>query len=292
MLNRGIDHLVLSTRDLERQRDLYRRLGFTLTPKAQHPFGTANSIIQLQGCFLELLTVADESLITEPTGDEFSFGAFNRDFLSIYEGFSMLVFEGRDARADRAEFAKSNLTTYAPFDFERTARQPDGSEVTVGFSLAFVTHADMPHFAFFTCQQHAPEYFWKPEYQKHANTAQTIADAVMVADRPTDYARFFERLQGTGAVAIADGNITVQTARGTVTVLTPDSWRARFRFVAPPNLNKGPRFAAYTISVSDMNALRTVLNTSGLDIKTAGDRMIVKPRDAFGVLIEFTPVAG
>ena len=292
MLNRGIDHLVLSARDLERQRDLYRRLGFTITPTAQHPFGTANSIIQLQGCFLELLTVADESLITEAVGDQFSFGAFNRDFLAVQEGFSMLVFEGTDARADRAEFAKSGLTTYVPFDFERKARQPDGTEVTVGFSLTFVTHADMPHFAFFTCQQHAPEYFWKPDYQKHANTAQTVSDVIMVADRPTDYARFFERLQGTGAVAIADGNITVQTARGIITVVTPDSWRARFSFIAPPKLTSGPRFAAYTIGVSDMDAARSALNASGLDIKAADNRLIVKPRDAFGVLIEFAPVEG
>ena len=44
----GIDHLVLCVRDLERARDLYRRLGFTLTPPARHPFGTGNSLVQFE----------------------------------------------------------------------------------------------------------------------------------------------------------------------------------------------------------------------------------------------------
>ena len=51
----------------------------------------------------------------------------------------MLVFASDDARRDQAAFAESGLETYAPFDFERRAKLPDGSEVTVGFSLAFVT---------------------------------------------------------------------------------------------------------------------------------------------------------
>jgi len=52
------------------------------------------------------------------------------------------------------------------FDFSRQAALPGGGEATVAFSLAYVTDGRMPEIAFFTCQQHAPQYFWKPEYQK------------------------------------------------------------------------------------------------------------------------------
>ena len=51
-MNRAIDHLVLCVRDLEAARAIYRRLGFTLTPPARHPWGTGNSLVQLQGNFL------------------------------------------------------------------------------------------------------------------------------------------------------------------------------------------------------------------------------------------------
>ena len=67
----------------------------------------------------------------------------------------------------QAAFTASGLDTYAPFHFERQAKLPDGSSARVAFSLAFVTHKKMPEAVFFTCQQHAPQYFWKPEYQKH-----------------------------------------------------------------------------------------------------------------------------
>ena len=65
-MNRGIDHLVLGVHDLDKARDTYARLGFTTTPRAIHPFGTGNSLVQLQGNFLELLAVVDESKFAAP----------------------------------------------------------------------------------------------------------------------------------------------------------------------------------------------------------------------------------
>ena len=65
-MNRGIDHLVLGVHALHKARDTYARLGFTTTPRAIHPFGTGNSLVQLQGNFLELLTVVDESKFAAP----------------------------------------------------------------------------------------------------------------------------------------------------------------------------------------------------------------------------------
>ena len=81
----------------------------------------------------------------------------------------MLVLDSLDAAADLAEFKAAELGTHEPFGFSRSARLPDGEEVTVSFSLTFVTHPDMPQAAFFTCQQHAPEHFWKADYC-HQNT--------------------------------------------------------------------------------------------------------------------------
>ena len=60
---RGIDHLVLPVHDLAQAMARYVALGFTVTPRAVHPFGTANALIQLQGCFLELLEVDDAAKI-------------------------------------------------------------------------------------------------------------------------------------------------------------------------------------------------------------------------------------
>src|SRR5690606_19049376 len=101
---KGIDHLVLAGRDLEAMRDVYGGLGFTLTPRAQHPFGTGNTAIQLQGGYLELLAVTRPEDVVEPLPRQFSFSAFNRDYLARHEGFSMLVLGTDNATAEIAEW--------------------------------------------------------------------------------------------------------------------------------------------------------------------------------------------
>ena len=146
---RAIDHLVLCVADLDRAKAAYEGLGFITTPRAVHPRGTGNSLAQLQGNFIELLTLGDPAKITPAAAGQFSFGGFNDAFLKRREGFSMLAFASRDARADQAAFAAVGLRTYAPFDFSRQARLPDGGVATVSFSLAFATHPVMPEATFF-----------------------------------------------------------------------------------------------------------------------------------------------
>jgi catechol 2,3-dioxygenase-like lactoylglutathione lyase family enzyme len=291
MTGRGIDHLVLCVYDLDRARDVYARMGFTLTPKALHPFGTGNSLVQFEGCFLELLSIVEPEKIAEPVPGAFGFAAFNRDFLGAGEGFSMLVFESSDAVADRREFADKGLSRLAPFDFERLARQPDGTDVTVGFSLTFVTHPEMPRAAFFTCQQHAPQYFWKPEYQRHANTARTIAEVVMVAQAPDRCAALFAGLHGADAVAAGPDGIVVTTARGRIAVLTPQAWAARYGALPHPDLGEGPRFAAFRVAAADIAGCAACLDGGHFQTIHIDDRLIVPPGQAFGVLIEFAPAA-
>ena len=292
MLNRGIDHLVLCAHDLDELRAFYQRIGFTLTPKAQHPFGTANSLAQLDGFFLELLTEADPGLITEPSTGRFSFGAYNRDYLKGGEGCSMLVFEGTDARADSAEFASAGLDTYEPFDFERKARLPDGTDVRVAFSLTFVTHRDMPRITYFTCQQHAPEYFWKPEYQTHPNTAQEILTVTIVAPDPLSYRAFFGGLQGPDAATEEGDSLKVATARGSVAVMGEQGWRENYGGLAVPDLGSGPQIAAYTIGVADLDKTREIVQDAGIAMMDDGSRIVIGPQDAFGVAIEFRAAAG
>jgi Glyoxalase-like domain len=283
---RGIDHLVLCVRNLEAARTAYARMGFTLTPPAVHPWGTGNSLVQLQGNFLELLTMVDPAKIPPARPGEFGFGAFNKAFLERREGFSMLVFASDDARRDQAEFAKAGLQTYAPFDFSRKAKLPSGEEVIVGFSLAFVTDPRMPEAGFFVCQQQAPQHFWKPEYQSHANGAIAVTEAIMVADEPAALSDLFAKLQGRDAVSSGDGQISVSTARGRVVVL--DRRRAEDRFgTALPRGPQTPHFIGYHIVVKDVAATRTLLDAAGVHFRAIHETLQIAAADAFGTVIEF-----
>jgi catechol 2,3-dioxygenase-like lactoylglutathione lyase family enzyme len=292
-MTRGIDHLVLAVRDLDKARAFYEALGFTLTPRAFHPWGTANHLVQLNGCFLEILGIADAAKIPPHAPGRFSFGAHNRDFLARREGMSMLVFQSHDARRDQAEFAAAGLDTYAPFDFSREAKLPDGGTARVAFSLAFVTDPRMPESAFFTCQQHAPKYFWKRAYQVHANGARTIAEIIMVAPDPPALAAFFEKLQGREAVRVRDGNLDIATARGRVVVLTPEAFDRRFPAAGarPAAAPAAPYLAGFSIACADIEEAANALCRGGVDhvLDGATLRPQVAAADAFGVAIEFRP---
>ncbi|MEJ1993619.1 MAG: VOC family protein [Limibacillus sp.] len=284
---RGIDHLVLAVKDLTKARKTYEALGFTLTPDAQHPFGTGNFLAQFPGTFLEVLAVTRPKLVKKAKEGHFSFAAYNRDFLKRREGFSMLVFESQDARRDRDEFAAEGLTTYAPFDFERKATLPDGKSVTVGFSLAFVTESRAPDCVFFTCQQHAPEYFWKPAYQVHPNGAERVDEVVMVAEEPRELEQLFVGLQGRERVAAYSDRLLVETARGRVLVQRPGAFEARFPGMTPPDAPATPHFAGYVIGVEDLNKTAKLLKKNGVGAVKVGRMLQVPPQQAFGCMIAF-----
>jgi hypothetical protein len=125
-------------------------LGFTVTPEARHPWGTANRLVQLDGFFVELLSVADESLIREAGEGEFSFGAFNRDFLKSREAGRWWFSKCHDPDRDRAHFERAGLQLYDPFSFERVANRPDGTTAQVGFDLTIVGDPESPEIGYFT----------------------------------------------------------------------------------------------------------------------------------------------
>jgi hypothetical protein len=233
------------------------------------------------------LAVTRPGLIEPAADGGFSFAAFNNEFLKRREGFSMLVFDSRDAQADHAEFEGGGLKTYPVFDFQRQARQPDGEEVTVGFSLAFVTDPRMPEAAFFTCQQHAPQYFWKPEYQSHANGARSIEEVIMVAAEPRSLADLFTGLLGMDRVAAHADGLTVLTSRGRIGVVTPQAFEARFPGCAPAQAPGSPHFAGYVIGVETLDGARAILQENGVAFRREGRMLQIAAEDLFGTALGF-----
>ena len=227
---RSLDHIVVAVRDLEVAAARFEALGFTLTPRAEHPWGTANRLAQFAGrCFIELLSIDRPQVLArhaETLPDQaFDFGSFNRAFLGRREGASMLVLSGEDARADCKRFAA--LGGHPPFDFERRATLPDGSSAKVAFSLAFASDPALPQCGFFTCQNHFPEVFWKPAYQGHANGAETMTAVVIAAAEPARHAAFFETFTGASGRDVG-GGLAFALGSQELLVLTPGAAEQRF----------------------------------------------------------------
>lgn len=288
MTARGIDHLVLCAHDLEAAQQTYRSFGFTVTPKAVHPFGTANSLVQLQNNFLELLIVDDAGKIPPMAPGKYSFAAAAQSYLNARQGMSALVFESGDARADHDEFVGRGLETYDPVDFSRLATLPNGSEVEVSFSLAFLTERQMPGTTFFVCQQHAPEHFWKPQYQRHDNGALDVVEVVMFAPKPAALADFFGKLHGSDNVSAAEGRLTVDTGRGVISVLDPTLSAERLDVPASFNIVETPHFAGYRVAVAELGVVEDLLSKNRVPFRSTDGALQIGPADALGVFIEFS----
>jgi Glyoxalase-like domain len=227
---RPIDHVVLAVHDLGRAAGQFEKTGFTLTPRAFHDarMGTSNRLVQFHGRnFIEVLTVdrpgqlaRHDSTCVPPF---FSFGDHNRLSLDRREGLSIVVFASKDARADIRRFEAAGLPTFQPFDFERQARLPDGSLVTVAFSLAFTTSPDMPGIAFMVSQNRAQEFFWKAEYQSHRNGAKAIEAVYVASPSPDRDAAFIGAMFG-GEIAPISGGLRISCGPSQeVRVLSPQA---------------------------------------------------------------------
>jgi hypothetical protein len=279
---KGINHLVLAGRDLEAMRAHYRSLGFTVTPRGQLPFGTGNSLIQLRGTYLEPLAVTAPQDVPEHRAGHFSFGAFNRDYLARHEGFSMLVLDTADARADIETWRAAGLQTYAPVDFSRAATMADGQETTVSFSLAFVSHPAAPWLGLFACQHHRPEYFAQPRYMQHANGATAVEDVWIVGETAPDLAGFMQTVTGAKAISEDPSITTLLTRIGSIVLARPQVFENAFGSPAP-HPQDGPQLAAFTVACQKQSPLFAPL----ADLPKIGNRHVLAPEKNFGAAIGF-----
>jgi hypothetical protein len=270
-------------RDLDAVGERYAALGFTVGARNKHPWGTHNRIVQFPGVFIELITVGEPGLIPPAKPRSISFGQFTRDFLVKHEGLSMLVLEGKGATADADAFRTAKIGDFDVFDFEREGKRPDGSIVKVAFSLAFAQDKLAPDTGFFTCQQHYPENFWNPAFQKHANVVTGVAGVVLVADNPADHHVFFKAFAGVTDLKSTSSGITIETPRGEIQVMDAAAYRLHFS-VEPPDASRGMRLAAIRFAVADMAHAKAAL---GAFAKPHMSKLVVGPQAVSGAALVF-----
>lgn len=285
-MQRGIDHLVVAVRDLSAARDRFERFGFSMTPLGIHPWGTGNHLTQFANNFIELLGIVDRDALVPMSAEHFSFSAHNDVFLRKREGLSMLVLSTDDARADAELWRARGLHVYEPVHWSRKATLPDGGESTVAFTLTFVVDPLMPEIAFFSCQQHNPEAFWKPEYQVHENSATGIAGVTLVAEQPARHAPFFAALLDGAAIDENADGVCVATAGGAIHILSPDRFVARYPCAQPPSESRGPLFMAASVEVEDLECAAGCLDRNGVPFSRSETALQIGPDRCFGMVLE------
>jgi hypothetical protein len=178
---RALDHLVLAYRDLDAAVERYTQLGFLVSPRNRHPWGTQNHVVQFDGVYLELIGLAPD--FHPPAADDpvAPFAGFVADFLTLADGLAMIALRTSDAKDDQLAFVAAGWSQTPLFRFERTGLR-DGREHKLAFSLAFIGPEAFDAPRWFVCQHHYPDAFWDPAAQAHPNGATGLADVHVIVD--------------------------------------------------------------------------------------------------------------
>jgi len=288
-LGRGIDHVAVVVNDLSAAAARFEALGFTTTPRAYHPWGTANHLVQFGRSFIEIVGIADADKLIPHSAGAFSFSAHARDYLAERQGMAMLVLSSRDAEADAKAWQAAGLATYEPVYFERQATLPSGEQVKVAFTVAFTTDERLPACAFFVCQQFFPEHFWKPHYQQHANGARNIGAAILgVHEEPAQYRDFLEAYTGGASVSM-DNGVSAALACGRVEVVSRESAVAQFPLLADASTTApAGHFAQLVIEVDSTDAVAAHLRAQDIPFRQSGADVDISPDDLFGLGLRFS----
>ena len=226
----GLDHVVVSVRDLDAAARIWAGLGFSVSPRGLHSahLGSANYTIMFGPDYIELLG------IDKPT----DYNAPTRAFLDQREGLERSAFTAVNAAAGVAELKARGIAATGPIDFSRPVALPDGRSAEARFSTMYWPSDERPGgMRIFACQHLTREVVWVPALMEHRNTARRIDRVELVSEKPEAAAGQMSRLIDQPANLEPDGAFRVESggSRGAFVFLAADTLRRRY-----PGLDMGP----------------------------------------------------
>jgi len=272
---RGIDHVVVAVRDLDRAQHTFERLGFTLTPRGYHTLGSANHCIMFGSDYIELLALPQPHPAL----------AYYSDFLGKGEGLAALAFATDDAHAAFAELDAAGIAADAPLDFSRPVRLAEG-ERDAAFRIVQLPPALTPGCRSFLCQHYTRDLVWRADYQSHALGVTGLAAVAVIAEDAISAARDYATLLGVAPHKIDEG-LLVSTGGAPIAVAARWKLGRRLPGVVLP-LRARPMVAALFLRVADRNAAAAVLDRRGLrPVRLPDGSCAVGANEAHGVALVF-----
>jgi catechol 2,3-dioxygenase-like lactoylglutathione lyase family enzyme len=276
----GIDHVVVMVEDLDAAADTWRRLGFTVSPRGTHSakLGSGNYTIMFGDDYVELLGILAAT----------EHNAASRAFLSERGGgIERIAFTTTDAAAGVKELHDLGIDAIGPVEFGRPVDLPGGGKGEARFSIFQWPHQEAPaNLRIFACQHHTRDSVWIPELQRHANTARRLQRVIVTSPQPELDARHMLRLIDTEQYPEPDGGIVVSSGsmRADILFVSRDAFAQQFPGVSLDGLtDRGG--AGLIIAVDDLAAAAEAVGSAGVKV---GDRVVVPPSSADGVLVVFT----
>ena len=272
---KGIDHVVITARDLDSIEDTFRRMGFTPTPRGHHTLGSQNHCVMFGQDYFELLMVPQRL-----PGREYYY-----DFARIGDGLAAIALKTDNARGAFGELTAAALAPSEPVDFSRPVQLPEGTK-NASFRITQLGLEKTPGGQVFLCQHFSRDVVWRPEYQAHANTATGLAAIAILSNEVAATAAAYERLFDVKAKRIAEG-LLVNTGDTPIAIVDDRSLAKRL-----PGLwisaRHPPCMAVLFIRVADRDTAEQTLRAGGLHpLRMPDGSVAVGAAEAHGVAIVF-----
>jgi hypothetical protein len=276
----GIDHTLVGVKDLEAARQVWQRLGFTVTPRGRHiGWGTANYCIMFESGYIELLGVVEPAQFLNGLDV----------FLKSREGLLGLAFGTDDAQRLQASLRQAGIAAEGPKDLRRKLELPEG-EALPAFSLLFPDKKALPDLNAFVTQHLTPDIIRRKEWLRHANRARRLVSVTVVAADPAKTALGYLPIFGPERIKVSDAMTVVDTGAGAIRFVTPGGLRMLYEALLPLPDFAPPWIAAMKIEVADKNRCRDFLKDRSLPVEKTGKGCLVPPEIANGCIIEFVQV--
>jgi hypothetical protein len=286
----GIDHPVVTVRNLEIVREQYRRLGFSPNPVGFHPWGTTLSLLMFQDNFIELISVNDASKFGTNSVGGFCYGRNVGKFLDRVEGLGLVALHSKDARSDHAALVKRGLASQGLIDFRREMKKPDGSPDVAIVSLGLFLNQEQRDVSNFICHQHRPELIWVPDWQQHQNGVNAVTAVTYLAERPMDLASRYIAFYGDECVKQSDDVVEADSGCGIIRMLSAKAAAAYFGSIPMPDW-KGdtmPHGISITVRTTKFEDVEKIWKTNGIAYeRSTRGTLLISPDQCGNVIIEF-----
>ncbi|MEO9336880.1 VOC family protein [Mesorhizobium sp. SB112] len=279
-----LDHLVLPCASLDEARARLTALGFTVSPRGEHPFGTINCCVYFSdGTFIEPLAIGDADKAEQAAKEGNVFVERDKLFRSRNgdNGFSALVLGTEDADADHARFVKAGVSAGEILFFSRDFVDASGAKDKASFKLAFAADEKSQDAFAFACQRVNVPKVDKSELERHGNGVMRIKGVVAVSATPEKSSEFLTVAAG-GQKFAANTTLLPNTE---LTVLNAEAFFERYGVASPKSDELV--FSAIRFGVADMNATHTLLARNGVDNHKATDFILVPSAPGQGAHIIF-----
>lgn len=274
-----IDHLVINVlKDMDTAHDVFKQLGFTLTPRGRHTMGSINHLMMFDKDYIELIGLPNDGTVLRD------------ELLANPVGIDGLVFQSSDAEKTHRTLTARKLSLTPVQSFSRPV-ELDGLKTDARFKTVRFTPGQFSAGRLYFCQHFTPELVWRKEWQSHANGAVSVAGFLVVSKQPKKDAAQYCKVSGGKLVKGSQGEYRITGKNYALVFIDQAAYTQCYGPLVCDDHGRVSFFGAIALKTNSLSAVRKVLSsldpaTSNIRWRDQDDRIALFV-PGFNTLLEF-----